>query len=159
MPAPTSSDARIPTGYWLCTRSNFNDFKVGNLYPCLKSGNYGYRIYPKLQQKAWAPYWSSAHNRFCYTPDRLDFTYERPFRDAEAEELMHKRDTTPPPELPPISFPLNFAEDEPAPALPRRPTFASQLLKQKSSIIAFASGYLAASLLQAAVKFIASTNF
>lgn len=108
-----------PAGIWRCTRSTFADFVVGQEYPCLRSQSGGHRIYPRLHQRAWSPYWVADKARFCYAAAKLDFVFVRPLSASEQDRLAQARDRTPPPDLSHISFPLVFADDAPATAAPK----------------------------------------
>jgi len=118
-----------PAGIWRCTHSTFDDFVVGCEYPCLTEDNGSHRIYPRLHQQAWSPYWEAHRARFCYRTDELDFVFVRPFAPSEEGKLIYQRDSTPAPTYPHISFPLAFVEDEPA-APPRRPSKLAALLRK-----------------------------
>lgn len=112
-------EVKNPAGIWRCTHSTFDDFVVGQEYPCLPENNGGYRIYPQLYRNAWSPYWEAHRARFCYRKDELDFVFVRSLPTSEIRALIRHRDETPGPTYPHISFPLEFVEDEPK-ALPRR---------------------------------------
>lgn len=103
-----------PAGFWRCTHSTFPDFVVGKTYPCLHGSNGGYRIYPKLHQQAWSPYWEIHNARFCYSADQLDFVFVRRFQGDEESRLQQAR-RAPAPTYPEISQPLEFIDETPAP--------------------------------------------
>ena len=64
-----------PIGFWLCTRSTFDDFQVGHAYHCRTMPNTGcIRILP-YEGSSWSPYWQPHDGRFCYAAKDLDFVY------------------------------------------------------------------------------------
>lgn len=129
-----------PAGIWRCTRSTFDDFVVGCEYPCLTEDNGSHRIYPRLHQQAWSPYWEAHRARFCYRTDELDFVFVRPFAPSEEGKLIYQRDSTPAPTYPHISFPLSFVEDKPAPAPKRRLTLPRPTRNQIRDASIFLAG-------------------
>lgn len=133
-------DITDPAGVWRCTHSAFDDFVVGQEYPCLPENNGGYRIYPQLHRNAWSPYWQAHRARFCYRQDELDFVFVRPLPTSEIRALIRQRDETPAPTYPHISFPLSFAEDEPKPAPRRRLTLPRPTRGQLRNASIFLAG-------------------
>ena len=132
-----------PSGFWRCTHSTFNDFVVGQEYPCLPDKNGGHRIHPKLHQNSWSPYWVVQKASFCYSADQLTFVFVRPFQRDEEASLVEKRDNTPAPKYPEISSPLEFQEDTPVQESPSSKWTLARLPLPKSEHIKYALFFLA----------------